>query len=311
MGGPHISLAAEKIGSIFGLPITNSILMTWLVMGVLSLFAYFASKNISKIPGTLQSIAEVVLDGLYSLFTSVVGTHYIDTFFPLIATIFLFVIVNNWAGLLPGVGSIGLKEAEATDETVIVEKATRPIVEEKAVTEKIQTSPTTPIAKTEELIAVTTRNEGTMTATTGETDKTAKETASTKLVPLFRGATADLNTTLAIALIAVFSIQYFGLKSLGLGYLKKFFNFSDPIMFGVGLLEIVSEFSRIISFAFRLFGNIFAGEVLLTVIAFLMPLFAPLPFLGLELFVGFIQALVFSMLTAVFLNMATISHAEH
>ena len=97
-----------------------------------------ASKNISKIPGTLQSIAEVVLDGLYSLFTSVVGTHYIDTFFPLIATIFLFVIVNNWAGLLPGVGSIGLKEAEATDETVIVEKATRPIVEEKAVTEKRQ-----------------------------------------------------------------------------------------------------------------------------------------------------------------------------
>ena len=82
-------------------------------------------------------------------------------------------------------------------------------------------------------------------------------------------------------------------------------------MFGVGLLEIVSEISRVISFAFRLFGNIFAGEVLLTVIAFLMPLIAPLPFLGLELFVGFIQALVFSMLTAVFLNMATVSHDSH
>lgn len=243
MAQPHISLAAEKVGSLFGLPITNSILMTWGVMIFLTLFAYFASKKISSVPSSLQSIAEVIVDGLHGLFTSVVGERYINTFFPLLATIFLFIVVANWGGLLPGVGTVGFWEKE-------------------------------------------------------------------EFVPLLRGATADLNTTLAIAIIAVLSIQYYGVKSLGLSYFKKFINLKNPIMFGVGLLDIISEFSRIISFAFRLFGNIFAGEVLLTVIAFLMPLLAPLPFLGLELFVGFIQALVFSMLTAVFLNIATVSH-EH
>lgn len=129
-------------------------------------------------------------------------------------------------------------------------------------------------------------------------------------VPLFRAGTADLNMTLSLALIAVLAIQYSGLKSLGLNYFKKFLNFSNPVYFFVGILELISEISKIISFAFRLFGNIFAGEVLLTVIAFLMPLFAPLPFIGLELFVGFIQALVFSMLTAVFLSVS-ISKTEH
>ena len=98
---------------------------------------------------------------------------------------------------------------------------------------------------------------------------------------------------------------------MGISYLKKFFNFTNPIYFYVGILELISEFSKIISFSFRLFGNIFAGEVLLTVIAFLIPVIAPLPFLGLELFVGFIQAVVFAMLTAVFLKMATISHEAH
>ena len=277
MDGPHISLAAEKIGSIGGLPITNSILMTWLVMGILTIFAYLSTSNIAKIPGGLQQVAEVTIDGLYNLFTSVVGSHFIDRFFPLIATIFLFIIFNNWAGLLPGVGSIGLWEKEEVKQENLV--VSDPKQDENSET-KVQV--------------------------VHEAEKKEK----TKLIPLFRGATADLNTTLAIAIIAVLSIQYYGLQTLGLGYLKKFFNFSNPIMFGVGLLEIISEFSRIISFAFRLFGNIFAGEVLLTVIAFLMPLIAPLPFLGLELFVGFIQALVFSMLTAVFLNMATISHGH-
>jgi F-type H+-transporting ATPase subunit a len=129
-------------------------------------------------------------------------------------------------------------------------------------------------------------------------------------IPFLRGATADLNTTFALAIASVFSIQYFGFSSLKLGYLKKFFNFSSPIMFLSGILELVSEFAKIMSFAFRLFGNVFAGEVLLMVIAFLVPVVAPLPFFGLEIFVGFIQALVFSMLTLIFLNIATQSHGE-
>jgi F-type H+-transporting ATPase subunit a len=129
-------------------------------------------------------------------------------------------------------------------------------------------------------------------------------------IPLFRAGTADLNTTMAFALLSVLIIQLAGLKMLGLSYLKKFFIFNNPIMFFVGLLELMGEFTKIISFSFRLFGNIFAGEVLLTVIAFLMPIIAPIPFLGLELFVGFIQSVVFSMLTCVFLSVAT-TRSEH
>ena len=106
-------------------------------------------------------------------------------------------------------------------------------------------------------------------------------------------------------------IQFYGFKTFGISYLKRFINFKGPIDFYVGILELVSELSKVISFAFRLFGNIFAGEVLLAVIAFLMPVIAPLPFLGLELFVGFIHALVFSLLTAAFMAVATTSHAEN
>ncbi|OGD63722.1 ATP synthase F0 subunit A [Candidatus Beckwithbacteria bacterium RBG_13_42_9] len=128
------------------------------------------------------------------------------------------------------------------------------------------------------------------------------------LVPIFRAATADINTTLALAIITVCLIQYYGLQTLGIKYVKKFLNFSSPINFSVGILDFVQEFTKIISFAFRLFGNIFAGEVLLTVMAFILPIVAPLPFLGLEIFVGLIQALVFVMLTLVFLGVATEKH---
>lgn len=264
MNQPHISLAAEKIFTIFGLPVTNSILMTWGVMVFLVIFSLAVTKNVSLVPSGIQSIGEIIIEGLYNLFKSVVGEQFVALFFPLLASIFLFIIIANWGGLIPGVGTVGIRETEVNE-----------------------------IHKVESM----------------ENSKTSDKRE--KFIPLFRGATADLNTTLAIAIIAVIAIQFYGAKHLGLSYFKKFINLKNPIMFGIGLLEIVSELSRIISFAFRLFGNIFAGEVLLTVIAFLMPLFAPLPFLGLELFVGFIQALVFSMLTAVFLNMATVSHEEH
>ena len=128
-------------------------------------------------------------------------------------------------------------------------------------------------------------------------------------IPLLRGNNADLNTTLALAIISVVSIQFFSIKYLGIKkYLHKFFNFSDPISFFVGILDILSEFSKVLSFAFRLFGNIFAGEVLLTIVAFLVPVLASFPFIGLEIFVGFVQALVFSMLTAVFISGAIVEH---
>jgi len=131
-------------------------------------------------------------------------------------------------------------------------------------------------------------------------------------VPLLRSPAADLNFTLALALLAVTFANALGVAAVGLkGRLKTFFNFENPILFFVGILELISEFAKIISFSFRLFGNVFAGEVLLTIIAFLLPYLAPLPFMFLEIFVGFIQAFIFGMLTLVFISMAVSEHGEH
>ncbi len=240
---PHISLAAEKLGTLLGFPITNALLTTWLVTLLLIALSSLATRRMRLVPSPLQSIAESIVGGLYEFFASITGPH-AARFFPLLASFFLFIITANWMGLFPGVGTIGIREAEA------------------------------------------------------------------KIIPLFRAATSDINTTLGLAVVAVLAIQYFGFKTAGSHYSTRFINVSNPINFFVGILELASEISKVLSFAFRLFGNIFAGEVLLTVMAFLMPFVAPLPFLALELFVGFIQALVFSMLTAVFLNVA-VSHAEH
>lgn len=245
-GGVHISLKAEKIFEIFGISVTNSIITTWIVMILLVLFSYFATRKMSKIPSKLQLIAEILVGGLFQLFESISGKH-TKKIFPIVGTLFIFIIILNWFGLIPGVGTIGMKET----------------IDHREV-----------------------------------------------FKPLLRAGTADLNTTIAFALVAVVFIQYFGFSVIGKKYLSHFFNFKDPINFSVGILELVGEFTKIISFAFRLFGNIFAGEVLLTIIAFLIPLFAPLPFLLLELFVGFIQALVFSMLTTVFLTLTT-TYGEH
>lgn len=237
----HISLQAEKVLEIGRYPVTNAILTSWLVMFFLVAVTFLVRFRLTVIPGRFQVIMEGIVGGLYNLFESVTGPR-TKIYFPLVGTLFIYIIVLNWAGLLPGVGSIGFEEI-------------------------------------------------------GQAGKT--------FIPLFRSGSADLNLTIALALISMGSIQFFGIKTLGVRYFHRFLNFKNPILFYVGVLELISEASKIISFAFRLFGNIFAGEVLLTVIAFLMPLFAPLPFLALELFVGFIQALVFSLLTAVFLNVAT------
>jgi len=232
----HISLAAETIAHIGPLPITNSLLMTWVVMAILVVFAIASTRKLSLIPNNLQSIMEIVLEGLYSFFSTVVGRH-VKMIFPLVASLFLFIIFSNWSGLLPGVGTIGFS-------------------------------------------------------------------GPTGFAPLLRGPTSDLNMTIALAVIAVIAMQYFGFKTLGMKYSNRFINFRNPVLGFVGFLEVISDIAKVLSFAFRLFGNIFAGEVLLAVMAFLMPFIAPMPFLMLELFVGFIQALVFSTLTSVFINVA-------
>lgn len=235
-----ISLAAEHLWTVWGFPISNALLTTWIVMAVLILFSYFATRRLSMKPGNLQLATELIVGGLHDFFGGIAG-RFVDQFFPIIASLFLYILLANWIGLLPGVGTIGFYRSEFT--------------------------------------------------------------------PLFRGAMSDLNTTIALGLVSVIAMQFYGFKNLGQHYGKRFINFKDPIMFSVGLLEVISDLSKVISFAFRLFGNIFAGEVLLAVMAFLMPFIVPLPFLFMELFVGLIQALVFSMLSTAFFTVA-VSHEE-
>lgn len=132
------------------------------------------------------------------------------------------------------------------------------------------------------------------------------------LIPLFRSPASDLNFTVALAIISVASVNILGALAVGSKrHFSKFFTAKDPIMSFTGLLEFISEFVKIISFSFRLFGNVFAGEVLLVIVGFLAPYFLPLPFMLLEVFVGFIQAFIFSMLTLVFIAMAVNEQQTH
>jgi len=270
----HISLAAETIGHIGSFPITNSLALTWLVMAILIAISVSISRSTKLVPSNGQSMIEVIVEGLYSFFESVVG-HQVKQLFALIASLFLFILVSNWIGLVPGVGTVGFFHKAAKTDVVVAETASGEHVTAPAGLEE-----------TTEAAAAETKEE------------------ETEFIPLFRGPTADLNTTIALALVAFAAIQFFGFKTLGIHYGQRFINVKNPIMAFVGILEIISDVSKVISFAFRLFGNVFAGEVLLSVMAFLMPFIAPMPFLALELFVGFIQALVFSTLTAVFVNVA-------
>ena len=263
---PHkmhpVSISAEKVFSIFGFPVMNSLLTTWLVMAVLISVAFLATRKMKSVPSGLQNAFEMIIEGFLGLIESVTDDKKkAREFFAYAFTIFLLILLSNWMGLIPGVGSIGFFE-EAKE-----------------------------IAKG-----------GAEAATEGH---------CIGFFPLFRAGSSDLSFTLALALTTVIYVQYIGFRHLKFGYLKKYFNFHGPIQFFVGILEIISELAKVISFSFRLFGNIFAGEVLLVVMLFLAPYIIPIPFYGLEIFVGLVQALVFTMLTLVFLNGATVGHEEH
>ena len=247
------TLASETVGYLGSFPIRNTMLMAWLAMAVFIVLGLLLRRTkYREVPGRFQAFMEMIIEGLFDFFDSVVGDRErTRRFFPLVATIFLFLVLANWMGILPGVGSITIQSM----------------------------------------------HEGHLMA-----------------IPLFRSMNADVNMTLAIAVVSVVMTQVFGIAALGmLPYAGKYFvaPWRDPIMSFVGILELIAEFAKVVSFTFRLFGNIFAGEVLLVVISFLLPYIAPLPFLGLELFVGFIQGLVFALLTIVFLAMATVGHGEH
>ncbi len=262
---PEPKLPAEVVFHLFDFPITNSIIGAWLSIAILVGISYAVTHRLKLIPTRLQSLLEFALGWLYNLCQEVAGEKNGRRFFPVVTTIFLFVIMNAWLSLLPGFGSINITGSEG------------------------------------------------------------------EAVHLFRGANTDINMPLALALISFVFVEYFGLRSHGFRYLGKFVNvgqffrsvahiftgkfrvglsglFSGAIDIFVGFLEALSELVRIISFTFRLFGNMTAGEMLLLIAAFLVPWIFAIPFYGLELLVGFVQALIFGGLTLVFLTLAVAPH---
>lgn len=302
----HVSVKAEEILSFFGFPITNSMILSWIVMVLFVFIGWYYQHNLSKKKKQAPFyVLHTLFLAIYNLVQSVLHDK-VRVFFPLLGAYFFYILINNWVGMFPTVGSLLI----------------RPQIEEKIVesTKKIQSPEVKEQIKAQltEVEKSVGHNEVVSPQSTGETvlkknESESKGSHEAKKIPLLRANTADLNTTFALALITVISIQYYGFAYNGTGYLKKFFNFANPIMFFVGILELISELARILSFSFRLFGNVLAGEILITIVAFLIPPFASfimLPFYTLEIMAGAIQGLVFMMLSTVLIGMAT-TKAHH
>ncbi|MBO9369579.1 MAG: F0F1 ATP synthase subunit A [Chloroflexi bacterium] len=277
---PHVQMAAETF-PIGPVRVPNS-LMGMLLAGLvlIGLFAagtrhIRAGRPEAMVPRGLQNLVEAIYEFLANFLRGILGERS-EKMLPLLITFFLFILVANWVKLIPGFETIGLIEHAHKGEGHAV------------------------------------RQVGPLLFLTHEKGKYT-------LIPILRAANTDLNVPLALALISVFMTQVYGVQALGWGYFSRFINIkaltSGGLMgvmnFLVGLLETLSEFTKIISFGFRLFGNIFAGMVLLVVIPSLVPFVAPVAFYILELFVGAVQALVFMMLTAAFTAVATAGHGEH
>ena len=234
--------------------ITNTMLSAWLASGVLILLFVLGARKRSMVPGRLQSLVEVLFEGVLSFGSGVLGPEMARKTFPIVATIFFFVLFNAWLALLPFYQFLGFVDGHG---------------EIKA--------------------------------------------------HLLRPAGTDLNMPLALALISFVFVEYWGFRSHGFGYLKKFFAFGSlirkgPIQGGidifVGALELLSELVRLVAFTFRLFGNLTAGEILVVMVTFLFPLVFVNGVYALELLVGLIQAVIFAGLTLVFISVAS-SHEEH
>lgn len=377
---PEIVVPAEKLFALGPLNVTNTLLTSWVVMALIILLSVAGTRSMKLMPSGIQNFVEAVIEFLVGQVEDIAGHENGRRFFMVIATIFLFVIVSNWFGLLPFFNAIGktddvgheifhkieeqkaagtpfLKhkkyagwkmedsggivlvkpggtasdfsvEAGGTPEDTLdryivflahslggfkatEEEMAKPTPEVvKAAAKFMEETPTSPKLLFAE--GEGHGEEGVASPALGLTVTGVDFSNSTKLalvVPFFRGVFSDVNNTLAMGICAFVMIEFWGFQALGFGYLKKFFNLNGIMSF-VGILELLSEFIRIISFAFRLFGNIFAGEVLILMLTFLMPFLFVDVIYGLELFVGLIQAAVFALLTLVFATMAVEHHGE-
>lgn len=234
----EIVLKPEVLTYLGPLPLTNTLLVSWITIALLAFFSIKVSRRVNLVPSRFQNFFEVIVDGGYNLAEEISGDR-AKLFFPFVMTFFLYIILANWLGLLPGFGTITYQGHA-----------------------------------------------------------------------LFRSINSDLNMTLSLAIISAVLTHMFALKFIGIkNYLKHWVSL-NPIFLFVGILEIVAEFTKIVSLSFRLFGNIFAGEVVLVTISSIFAFLVPLPFYFLEIIVGFVQAAVFMMLTLVFMTILSEKHEQ-
>ncbi|KKQ04000.1 MAG: ATP synthase subunit a [Parcubacteria group bacterium GW2011_GWB1_36_5] len=258
------TIYAEPVFQIGSFQITNSLLNSWLAVLVIIVFCMALRLKLKQIPGKIQHIFEILLEGALSLCDQVTNDRQLTLkIFPLVTSLFIFILVNNWLGLLPIVGSIGFVEDSV-------------------------------------------------------------------FIPIFRAGTADINTTLALSIAIVIGSNIFGIIAIGAWKtFNKYVNIKAlvsipmkirkdpsviivaPISVFVGLLELIGEIAKVASLSFRLFGNVFAGEVLLASMGAIFLYILPTPFLFLEVFIGLIQALIFSLLATVYFTIAAQDHGEH
>lgn len=261
------TLYAEPIGHIGSFTVTNALFTSWIVGILIIILAIVLRLRMKKVPSGIQNFFEYVIEGAENLADQVTGDRRItDKAFPIVFTVFLIVLFNNWLGILP-FGGFGLVEVSEHGSTFI---------------------------------------------------------------PFIRSGTADINGTLSLAILSVLGANLFGILSIGLWKtFNKYVNLkalgeivtkirkeptilmTAPIMFAVGFLELIGEFAKIASLSFRLFGNVFAGEVLLASMGALLAYILPTPFLLLEIFVGVIQAFIFAILTLVYYTIASQDHDSH
>jgi F-type H+-transporting ATPase subunit a len=321
---PHIQVPAEPVFGPMSLPVlgdfyfTNTILATLVTDVILILSALVirrATRGDTLYLEGVSGIFEMIIEGVHNLVESTT-VRWAKTIFPWVATIIIFVLFANLSGLIPGYESIGITHEPHVGGVIYDTEVFFSIgnFELRTITEEVHLT-------LEEQEAL---HHDTQDASSHD----VAESPYRGFVPFLRHATSDLNLTLALALISVVVTQIIGVRALGPGYFKKFFDFKeffkmwtwdkwgpfDIIMpfvnIFVRLLELIAELAKTLSFSFRLFGNIFAGGVLLIVISSLLPVLLPSVFYMLEIFVGTIQALVFGILTLVFMNMATHAHGD-
>ena len=239
--GIHVVLAPEQLGTLWGIPITNTLITSWIVIALLVVLAFSIGTRLKMTPGRLQTLFEWLVEFIYDYVAEILESRDLARkFFPLLVTLFLFIFTANLLEFTPGIGSIGFFHEGA-------------------------------------------------------------------FAPLLRSVNTDLNVTLALAVIAFVVIEVTGIVVVGLGkYFSKFFPnpFKNPIGSVVGFIEVFSELARLVSFSFRLYGNILAGDELILVATYFIPYAGPGPLMAFEEFVGFIQAAIFAVLTLFFIKIA-------